>query len=67
METKKYYWVKYEVSYAHGKTLQPEQTVLDKHPFEWLQDRNTNITKRKILDWKEITEEEYKMGLKAGL
>lgn len=62
MKTKKYYWIKYVVKYSYSQSLQSKQTVLNIHPFEWLNEKNTNIIERRIIDWKEISKEEYELG-----
>jgi len=55
-----YYYIKYSIT-THGRKNDTD-CVADKHPFEWLRFFKTLSSDWALIDWKEITKEDYEKG-----
>lgn len=60
----KYWFIEYNIhSDLWNKTPKYHQCVSDTHPFEWLKFlRQISSFERTLINWREITESEYKTG-----
>ena len=61
----KYWFIEYDIHCdLWNKTPKRNQCVSSKHPFEWLKSLSQMSSfQRVLIDWKEITKEEYKLGI----
>lgn len=55
----KYYWLSYAYSVAFGYAYMDNVTT--KHPFLQIKEENGDSYKYTLLNWKEITQEEYEL------
>lgn len=58
----KYYWILYQEKSTEGNFVR--NTIEETHPFFWIKDMNDYYlenTKFILLNWKEITKEEYEL------
>ena len=60
-----YYYIKYSITNSVTKKTHETDCVSDNHPFDWLKFFNSLSGKWGLIDWKEITKDEYKKGVKT--
>lgn len=59
---KKYYYIQYTITCKTFRISDNSNCVSDKHPFKWLEFYKGFSSEWSIIDWKEISEEEYLTG-----
>lgn len=58
-----FWFIEYDIDCELWDNKKRNQCVSDQHPFEWLKFLSKiSSFKRTLISWKEITEEEYKIG-----
>lgn len=59
---RKYYFIKYTITNPISKTVENTSCVSCKHPLEFIKFFNSFTSRWDLVDWKEISEEEYEIG-----
>jgi hypothetical protein len=57
-----HFYIKYSITCSVTKKTHKTDCVSDKHPFEWLKFFDSFSDKWKLIEWVEITKEEYEKG-----
>jgi hypothetical protein len=58
-----YYFIKYRITNRITGAEIKNECVSDKNPFDWLKNYDGLSNKWSLIDWKEITKDEYKKGV----
>lgn len=61
----KFYYIQYTITCCVTKKVNHTDCVSDKHPLEWLKFFRHFSDTWEIKDWKEISETDYKHGVKT--